>query len=77
MDGPIQSMATNDRVCNFCGMRSERFALHDKCMVEFGRRNDAGKCVLCGKRDMKDGLVWCAECYERGDTSYRDYPGGV
>lgn len=77
MDGSVQSVVGDARECIFCRERGGRLGPHDKCMAEFGRRNDAGKCVLCGKRDMKDGLVWCAECYECGDTSYRDYPGGA
>lgn len=50
---------------------------HDRCEAEFMRRQNAGKCVHCGKEAVVGGLN-CGPCeiaYVNGESlAYRGYP---
>lgn len=36
---------------------------HNECQEEFNRRQQAGKCTMCGKRPAEGGNRECGVCY--------------
>ena len=65
--------------CHYChkDLGSEHYRLaHAACWDEFHRRENAGKCVLCGDNDTA-GNIACSACIANNYPPARNYPGGA
>lgn len=64
--------------CVYCSkpLPAGRESCHVECMHELLCRRDARRCIGCGKADVVDGSVRCAECVESERFGYGGYPGG-
>ena len=65
--------------CVYCSkpLPAGRESCHVECMHELLCRRDARRCIGCGKADVVDGSVRCAECVESERFGYWGYPGAA